>query len=81
MATSTGSPRRCGTDTVVISRASRPAAIALAARSWERSANASWSAREIPNRRATFSAVCGIESVPCSWSIRGLTSRQPIVVS
>ena len=39
--TTTASPRRCGTGTGAISRASRPAAIAFAVRSWERSANAS----------------------------------------
>ena len=39
--TSCGSPRRCGTATAVISSASRPSAIAVAARCCERSAKAS----------------------------------------
>jgi hypothetical protein len=39
------SPFRWGTCTGVISRASRPSAIARAVRCCERSANASWSAR------------------------------------
>ena len=65
----------------MISRASRPFAIAFAARSCERSANRSWSLRDTSNSRATFSAVCGIESVSCSSCMRGLMKRQPIVVS
>ena len=79
--TSTGSPLRDGTATGTISRASRPPATALAVRSCDRSANASWSSRAIPCSSATCWAVCGMESVPCSRSISGLTNRQPSVVS
>ena len=52
-----------------------------AQRCWLRSANASWSAREMLNSSATFSAVSGIESMPYCAFISGLTKRQPIVVS
>ena len=48
---------------------------------WLRNANASWSAREIWNSSATFSAVSGMESMPYCAFIGGLTKRQPIVVS
>jgi len=41
VATVIGSPRRCGTGTGAISRASLPLEIALAVRSWERSTKAS----------------------------------------
>ena len=62
--TTTGSPFFAGSVTATISSASRPAAIAAAARCCERSAKASWSARAMPNCTATFSAVSGIESMP-----------------
>ena len=55
--------------------------MAAAARSWLRSANASWSARLTLKSVATFSAVSGIESMPYFAFISGLTKRQPIVVS
>jgi hypothetical protein len=45
-------------------RARRPLAWAAAALCWLRRAKASWSAREMPNCSATFSAVSGIESMP-----------------
>ena len=64
-----------------ISRAIRPAAIALAARSCDRRANASWSSRVTVKSCATFSAVCGIASVPYRSCIFGLMNRQPMVVS
>ena len=53
----------------------------MAVRSCERRANASWSARAMPNSSATLSAVSGIESVPNCSRIAGLTNRQPMVVS
>ena len=56
-------------------------AMAFAVRSCERSANASWSARLMPNSSAMLSAVSGIESVPNLSRITGLTNRQPMVVS
>ena len=55
--------------------------MAFAARSCERRANASWSARAMPNSAATLSAVSGIESVPNFSRMAGLTNRQPMVVS
>ena len=64
-----------------ISRASRPVAMAFAARSCERRANASWCSREMPYSAATESAVSGIESVPYNFRMAGLTNRQPMVVS
>lgn len=72
---------RPATGTGTISRASRPLAAAAAARAWERRAKASWSARPMPSRAATFSAVSGMPSVPYAAARRGLTNRQPIVVS
>ena len=70
-ATVAGSPRRCGTVTGSISRASRPSAIARAARCCERSANASWSSRETSYSSATVCAVSGIESVPSTGPSAG----------
>ena len=58
-----GSPFLRGTSTGINSSAKRPAACAAAQRCCERSANASWSAREMLNSWATLSAVCGIECV------------------
>ena len=55
--------------------------MAAAARSWLRSANASWSARLTLKSAATFSAVSGIESTPYVPFSNGLTKRQPMVVS
>ena len=80
-ATMTGSPFFCGIIPGTISSASRPAATAAAVRCWLRSANASWSAREILKSTATFSAVSGIESMPYFAFMSGLTKRQPMVVS
>ncbi len=80
-ATTIGSPFFAGIVTGTISSARRPAAIAASARSWLRSANASWSARATLNSAATFSAVSGIESIPYFAWVSGLTNRQPIVVS
>ncbi|MNE58999.1 hypothetical protein D3C80_1540630 [compost metagenome] len=62
--TSLGGPLRCGISTGTISCARRPRAWAAAALCWLRRAKASWSAREMANCSATFSAVSGIESVP-----------------
>ena len=76
-----GAPRGPGTSTGTISTARRPASSAAAARCCERSAKASWSARAIRCSAATFSAVSAIESIPWSAAIRGLTKRQPRVVS
>ena len=76
-----GSPFFDGSVTGTISSAMRPAAIAASARCWLRSANASWSARAMPNSCATFSAVSGIESIPYFAFISGFTKRQPMVVS
>ena len=42
--------------TGTISSSKRPASCAAAARSCERSAQASWSSREMPSSRATFAA-------------------------
>ena len=47
--------------TGTISGAKRPASIAAIAFSWEATANASASSREILSTTATSSAVCGIE--------------------
>ena len=62
-ASSLASPR-ITSSAPTISWASRPSFCARAVRSWERSANASWSARETACSSATFSAVSPIESVP-----------------
>ena len=50
-----------GSVTGAISRAKKPWAMACSARFWERTPKASWSARGIPRRVATFSAVWPIE--------------------
>ena len=77
---STSPPRGVGTAT--ISGARRPASIAAMARSWLRSAKASASSRVMPSRRATSSAVSGIEKVALSRAARrGFVNRQPIEVS
>ena len=65
----------------MISLPSRPFSWARTARCWLRAAKASWSSREICRSVARFSAVCGMESVPNSSSIRRLTKRQPMEVS
>lgn len=70
---------RMGTGT--ISSAKKPDSCAAAARCWLRKAIASCSSRLTLYSCATFSAVSAIESTPCSAFMRGLTSRQPIVVS
>ncbi|MNP20096.1 hypothetical protein D3C76_1126570 [compost metagenome] len=57
-------PLRWGISTATISLARRPLAWAAAARCWLRRAKASWSAREMLNCSATFSAVSGMESMP-----------------
>ncbi len=61
--------------------ANRPSASASAQRCWERSANASWSSRDTPQRSATFSPVSPIDSSGNSSSMRGFGNRQPSVVS
>ena len=73
--------RRPGTSTATSSASKRPASIAATALAWLWSANASCSDRVIRCSTARFSAVCPSESVWPSASIRGLTSRQPSVVS
>ncbi len=78
-ATTTGPARPPGTSTGAISAAKKP--VALPARSCERSANASWSLRAICSSSATFSAVSAIWSTPYCCFMRGLTKRQPMVVS
>ena len=55
--TTTGSPRRWGTDTGVIWPSNRPSSMADTARWWLMSASSSWSSRLTPNLSATFSAV------------------------
>jgi len=65
----------------VSSWAMRPDAIALPARCCDVSANRSCASRDTLQRSATRSAVSPIASVPCSSCIRGLTKRQPSVVS
>ena len=75
----TVSPLRPLTVTGAISCARK--AWEAAAFCWERKAKASWSWRETWYCSATFSAVSGIESVPCIVRIRLFTKRQPMVVS
>ena len=75
-------PRVPAPSTGTISAANRPAACAFAARSCDRSAKASWSARrhiEAPRRRSPRSRPSSRcrSAAPCT----GLTNRQPIVVS
>ena len=65
----------------VISSARKPDSCAATARCCERSANACCASRWIWNSSARFSAVSGMESMPYCASIRGLTKRQPMVVS
>ena len=79
--TTTGSPFLAGIVTGTISRSKRPDCCAAEAFACERSAKASWSARDTPHSAATFSAVSGIESVPYICFISGFTKRHPIVVS
>ena len=67
--------------TGTVSPSKKPALCAACQRSCERSAKASWSARDTLNSAATFSAVSGIESMPYCCFISGLTKRQPMVVS
>lgn len=62
--TSTGSPLRLGIETGTISLASRPFCCAATAFCCERTAKASWSARETFQSAATVSAVSGMESTP-----------------
>jgi hypothetical protein len=73
--------RPAGTSTGAISSANTPAARAAAAFCCDRQANRSWSARGMPNRSATFSAVSPMASVPYCSRMRGLTKRQPSDVS
>jgi hypothetical protein len=70
-----------GDVTATISLARRPTAGRPRAFCWLRTANASWSARQIWNSSATFSAVSGMESMPYCAFISGFTKRQPMVVS
>ena len=81
LSTMMGSPLRCGIMTGVISSLKNPDACAAWVRCWLRSAKASWSARLMLNCSATFSAVCGMVSVPYNSSSFGLIKRQPMVVS
>ena len=57
VSTTTGSPRRWGTETAVICPLNRPFSMAATARFWLMSASSSWSSRVTPKRSATFSAV------------------------
>ena len=76
-----GAPLPAGISTGTISSARKPDCWAATARCCERSANSSCASRWIWNSSATFSAVSGMESMPYCASIRGLTKRQPMVVS
>ncbi|MCY1229665.1 hypothetical protein D9M72_420380 [compost metagenome] len=83
----TVSPLRVFTVTGTISSLNRPAAMAASERSWERTAKASASSREMPSTRPTSSAVSGMEYVILPsrdsspfWN-SGLANRQPMDVS
>src|SRR3546814_18515908 len=69
----------CSSD--LISPVKKPRFCASTAFSCEASAMRSWSSREIRKSAATFSAVSGIESTPYFDFLKGLTKRQPMVVS
>ena len=74
-------PLRPATLTGTSWSANRPASIAAAARRWLSSANASWRSRETVHWSATHSAVSPSEIGGYASCIRGLTNRQPSVVS
>ena len=83
----TVSPLRPRTVTGTISSLKCPAAMAASAFSWDRTANASASSREMPSTAASSSAVSGMEYVilPSRESSpeakRSFTKRQPMEVS
>jgi len=73
------SPREVVTGAV--SASNRPASRAAAARWWLRNAHSSWRSRVMPYLTATFSAVSPSVIGGYISFIRGLTSRQPSLVS